>query len=274
MKSEIKNQRSKMAFTLVELLVVITIIVILLALLMPAMDKAVYAAEMAVCGSRLHGIGNALAIYTADHKRRYPDVGVERLTSWSLRQGPPRDLRPLMEPYMSINGQFNCPMNESVTFTPSLPSTARIFGDYNMWFGFGYSGEPGMKRMGDRWGYGGERFSVLAQDLSRVGIDSSAVANSSHPDYDGVMSSYSLQDRRGDGAVGLVLGPTTISWWQKAGTQERGPIDMNALDEGAGVRRLDAVVWNEETLENPRAGAVPQNQDDRNTTLRLHVPLR
>ena len=34
------------AFTLVELLVVITIIVILLALLTPAMDRAVYHAEM------------------------------------------------------------------------------------------------------------------------------------------------------------------------------------------------------------------------------------
>ena len=35
--------------TLIELLVVITIIVILLALLMPAIDKAIYQSELAVC---------------------------------------------------------------------------------------------------------------------------------------------------------------------------------------------------------------------------------
>ena len=43
-------------FTLVELLVVITIIVILLALLAPALDKAIYQAELAVCGTRVRAI--------------------------------------------------------------------------------------------------------------------------------------------------------------------------------------------------------------------------
>ena len=44
--------RAQSAFTLVELMVVITIIVLLLALMMPALDKAVYQAELASCMTR------------------------------------------------------------------------------------------------------------------------------------------------------------------------------------------------------------------------------
>jgi len=41
------------AFTLVELLVVFTIIVILLALLVPALGRAIYHARLAQCAGRL-----------------------------------------------------------------------------------------------------------------------------------------------------------------------------------------------------------------------------
>ena len=60
------------AFTLIELLVVITIIIVLLALLAPALDQAVYQAELAVCGTHLHALGAGLQTYTVDHKRHYP----------------------------------------------------------------------------------------------------------------------------------------------------------------------------------------------------------
>src|ERR1043165_1931025 len=51
------------AFTLIELLVVITIIVVLLALLTPALDKAMYQAELAVCGANLRAIANGAIPY-------------------------------------------------------------------------------------------------------------------------------------------------------------------------------------------------------------------
>src|ERR1041385_7046662 len=48
------------AFTLIELLVVVTIIVVLLALLTPALDRAIYRAELLRCGANQKGTGEAL----------------------------------------------------------------------------------------------------------------------------------------------------------------------------------------------------------------------
>src|ERR1041385_4605737 len=61
------------AFTLIELLVVVTIIVLLLALLTPAIDKAIYQAELTACGTRLRTLANGVTTYAANYKRSYPD---------------------------------------------------------------------------------------------------------------------------------------------------------------------------------------------------------
>ena len=57
-------------FTLVELLVVITIIVLLLALLVPALDKAVEAAERVRCSANLHAWGVSIPQHYLDHRRK------------------------------------------------------------------------------------------------------------------------------------------------------------------------------------------------------------
>src|SRR5687767_3588676 len=62
----------RQGFTLIELLVVITIIVVLLALLTPALDKAIYMAELAVCGTNEKAIASGAQMYAVANKRRYP----------------------------------------------------------------------------------------------------------------------------------------------------------------------------------------------------------
>jgi prepilin-type processing-associated H-X9-DG protein/prepilin-type N-terminal cleavage/methylation domain-containing protein len=56
------------AFTLVELLVVITIVGILTALLVPAVMAALGVADLTVCDSNLHQLGLATQLYLKDHR--------------------------------------------------------------------------------------------------------------------------------------------------------------------------------------------------------------
>ena len=65
----------KKAFTLVELLVVIAIIAMLLAILMPALNKVRQIAYRMVCGSNLSGIGKACLTYANDYQESYPVAG-------------------------------------------------------------------------------------------------------------------------------------------------------------------------------------------------------
>ncbi|MFQ6131651.1 MAG: DUF1559 domain-containing protein [Armatimonadota bacterium] len=64
--------RGKAAFTLVELLVVITIIAILAAILFPVFAKARESARKAQCSSNLKQLGSAVTMYNADYDQVYP----------------------------------------------------------------------------------------------------------------------------------------------------------------------------------------------------------
>ena len=59
-------------FTLVELLVVISIIALLIALLLPALAHAQSFANRVVCASNLHDDSQALMVYAANNKSWYP----------------------------------------------------------------------------------------------------------------------------------------------------------------------------------------------------------
>lgn len=62
------------AFTLVEMLVVMTIIAILAALLVPALGRAKESARATVCLSNLHQVGIALQLYVQENHNRLPTM--------------------------------------------------------------------------------------------------------------------------------------------------------------------------------------------------------
>ena len=63
-----KKNVSKRGFTLMELLVVISIIALLMAILVPALNKAKVQARTVVCKTRLHHWGTMMVMYSSDYR--------------------------------------------------------------------------------------------------------------------------------------------------------------------------------------------------------------
>src|SRR5687767_627714 len=77
------RSRRPLAFTLVELLVVIGIIAVLIALLLPALGGARRAADRTTCLSNQRQLGQALVMYANQHKGFFPPVYSEANLSGS-----------------------------------------------------------------------------------------------------------------------------------------------------------------------------------------------
>lgn len=123
----IYNQFCKHGFTLVEMLVVMSIIMIMASMMLPSLTRAKEKAKTITCVNNLHQLGLAMRMYVDEHNGKYPnnrvfDTGDQRwknlrpapggfdpLASYSA-QFPPARLRPL-NAYVAAGPVYRCPVD-------------------------------------------------------------------------------------------------------------------------------------------------------------------
>ena len=133
------SNQSRTAFTLVELLVVIGIIALLIAILLPSLNKARKASQQTKCLSNMHQIGLANQIY-AQNTGFYPGCqGFQSGTTTTIICV----WAPCLRIYMNgSNGAFNCPSQDDDVQWRDLsgfPYNQASPGDA----GYGYKYKPG-----------------------------------------------------------------------------------------------------------------------------------
>lgn len=114
-----KPRRSSRGFTLVELLVVISIIALLIGILLPSLSKAKEAGRRVACASNLRQLGNALRMYLNDSKDLLPEAspyGKLELDEFDAETNPFHrpTLATLLKPYLTTevgnqDAVFHCP---------------------------------------------------------------------------------------------------------------------------------------------------------------------
>jgi len=282
--------RRGFAFTLVELLVVITITVVLLSLLVPAMNQAVYQAELAVCGANNSALAAQVLQYAFENKRRYPArLGLEAKTAavfgadtrpQLIARGLPGpgefDERPVLRKVTDLNKTLNCPLLKPVDLeTPDV--TSWIYSSQQLWFGWQFSPgnvkQKGMFKVGDRFSAASpvdgtvREFSVLVSDW--VSQDPNVVSPptwsyGAHPDYHDKTMPEWHQD---DGAP-----HTTLSFFRAIDGQVRGPIDRNVAFDDGSVRRYSGVKWDDyKTLTH---GMAPMHEQRAGNLYITYLPLQ
>jgi prepilin-type N-terminal cleavage/methylation domain-containing protein len=275
------------AFTLIELLVVVAIVVVLLALLTPALDKAVYSAEMATCAARLKSLSTAVTTYAGANRRFYPNRPTTDPAAYWRRPNnlydTKHDDRPHLKAYVELKLMID-PFCKPVDLAYTKPES-HVFSSYNLWFGYRYThtidGGKGMYRIGDRLGFNGMDFDVLVGDQDIV-MPAWPGSFASHPDsLNKLVNGYSQdQNLTVPGVPFTVAAPVSTQYTQSyyaSRDPARGLLDTQYAFSAGDVRRYDKVEWDESYDDVPRFARVPlvNSYDETNAAgWTVHLPLR
>lgn len=109
-----ENDKISQAFTLVELLIVITIISILAAMLLPALGSAREKAKQATCNNSLKQIGLAIFMYNQDYDDWMP-IHYGEGEDWSYPDGPDWQYSLITGGYISVAvSRQGCPTSRNM----------------------------------------------------------------------------------------------------------------------------------------------------------------
>jgi len=117
-------RRARPAFSLIELLVSISVIAVLIGLLLPALGAARRAAQSTGCLSNLRQIGISLEIYKEGNQLRFP--GAAFMPEPWLTGPPDAEKRPsfpdaLRDELDPDSGVYECPGDDSIASLPIEP---------------------------------------------------------------------------------------------------------------------------------------------------------
>ncbi len=230
-------RKSQAGFTLVELLVVITIIVVLLALLAPGLDKAIRHAEKLQCASQMRVLGTGLTQGALEHQRKYP-TRYTRYAPFDVYQAGYPDERPELRQYlgMKLNPLLNCPRSKAVDIDGSPSDLVQT--SYSLWYGWlPTAGERIMRGLNDSWTLDGQstRMRLLANDYE-IHVLSTDLIYSGQQDRDGRLSLVWTQGASGTSTQ------TTSTWsGPYASNPYRGLLDNTAVYQDLSVQIYEDV---------------------------------